>query len=133
MFQDDWRPLSKAEVERGIELLGLTRQDLLTTVSNLDEDALNKKRAADSWSIDRVLNHVGNADRWYLDRLGLAQPRNDTPSETFERLKTIRDHLLEILPTWLIQISSLASMENFGVPANCSGAPCGMSEITPST
>ena len=98
MFQDDWRPLSKAEVERGIELLGLTRQDLLTTVSNLDEDALNKKRAADSWSIDRVLNHVGNADRWYLDRLGLAQPRNDTPSETFERLKTIRDHLLEILP-----------------------------------
>ncbi len=61
-FQDDRRPLSKAEIEHGIELLELTRQDLLSTISGLDEDALTNKLSADSWSIDRVLKHVGSAD-----------------------------------------------------------------------
>lgn len=98
-FQDDWRPPSKAEIERGIELLGLARQDLLRTISDIDEEVLNSNLSADSWSINRVLNHVGNADLWYLDRLGLAPPRNDIPTETIERLKTIRNHLLDILPS----------------------------------
>jgi hypothetical protein len=96
-FQDDWRPLSKAEIDRGSELLGLTRQDLLGGVSGLDEKALNNKPSADSWSIDQVLNHVRNAEWWYLDRLGMAYPRNDMPLEIFESLKKIREHMLDIL------------------------------------
>ncbi|HUV26371.1 MAG TPA: hypothetical protein VMW34_03300 [Anaerolineales bacterium] len=45
-----------------------------------------------------ILNHVGNADWWYLDRLGLAFPRDELPAESGERLIKIRDHMLAVLP-----------------------------------
>jgi hypothetical protein len=98
-FQDDWRPLSATEIERGIELLGLTRKDLLSSVHGLDEDKLNAKPAAGGWSIARILNHIGNADWWYLDRLGLAFPRDDMPSDKIHRLKKTRDHFVALLPS----------------------------------
>jgi hypothetical protein len=96
-FQDDWRPLSEAEIEHGIDMLDLTRKDLLLTVSGLDEDSLNVYTSADNWSIAQILNHVGNADWWYLDRLGLAFPRNEMATGTFRHLEKVRDYLVGIL------------------------------------
>ncbi len=96
-FQDDWRPLSKTEVKRGVDLLRLTRKDLLSTVIGIDEDALNKKPPAGGWSIARILTHVGNADWWYLDRLGLAFPQDEMELETFHHLENVRNYLVKTL------------------------------------
>ncbi|MCJ7535727.1 MAG: DinB family protein [Anaerolineales bacterium] len=97
-FQDDWRPLTEAESKLGIELLGLSRADLLSSVAGLSTETLNAKLSGERWSITGILNHVGNADWWYLDRLGLAFPRDELPAESGERLIKIRDHMLAVLP-----------------------------------
>ncbi len=98
-FQDDWKPLSEEEVAIGIELLSMSRIDLLSTVDNLDQNSLSVKLPGEKWSIAGILKHVGSADWWYLDRLGLAFPRDEMPSEPGERLEKVRAHMLGILPS----------------------------------
>jgi hypothetical protein len=44
------------------------------------------------------LGHVGGAEWWYLDRLGLTFPRALVPGEPFERLRVVRAHLGDVLP-----------------------------------
>lgn len=98
-FQDDWRPLTKPEINLGITLLAASRGDLLSSVAGLDEETLNRTLSGERWSITGILNHVGNADWWYLDRLGLSFSRDEVPAEPVEWLKQVRSHMLSILPT----------------------------------
>jgi len=98
-FQDDWRPLTKPEIKPGIALLAASRGDLLLSVAGLDEETLNRKITGERWSIAGILNHVGNADWWYLDRLGLSFSRDEVPAEPVEWLKQVRSHMLSVLPT----------------------------------
>jgi hypothetical protein len=97
-FLHDWKPLLPEEIERGLELLDWSRQDLLETVRGLNEQAMDTKQAGERWSIRGILRHVGGAEWWYLDRLGLATPREDVPEEPFERLEKIRADLIRVLP-----------------------------------
>jgi hypothetical protein len=98
-FQDDWRPLSGQDVAKGIELLSMTRADLLLTVQDLDQISLNFQPPGEKWSIAGILNHVANADWWYLDRLGLASPRAELPAEPGERLEVVRANMIRVLPS----------------------------------
>jgi hypothetical protein len=97
-FLYDWKPLSHLDVERGLKLLAWSRADLLEAVSGLDAQALAAERPGERWSIAGILRHVGGAEWWYLDRLGLAFPRDQVPGEAFERLSVVRQHLVEVLP-----------------------------------
>jgi hypothetical protein len=97
-FLNDWKPLSKEDIETGIELLSMCRIDLLATVSGLEEDMLEYNKPSERWSILGILKHIGGAEWWYLDRLGLAFPREEVPVEPFERLEMVRTHLIERLP-----------------------------------
>lgn len=97
-FQDDWKPLTVPEIQLGIDLLGACRTDLLSSVTGLNPETLNFKQIGERWSIAGILNHVANADWWYLDRLGLAFPREELPSEPSERLEKVRRQLLSVLP-----------------------------------
>lgn len=97
-FQDDWRPLTKPEINFGITLLAASRADLLLSVEGLSEETLKKKLSGERWSIAGILNHVGNADWWYLDRLGLSFPRDELPAEPFHWLSKVRNHMLVCLP-----------------------------------
>ena len=98
-FQDDWKPLSAVEVTIGIELLSMSRADLLSTVDDLGQDSLNFKPPGEKWSIGGILKHVASADWWYLDRLGMAFPGDQLPSEPGERLEMVRTQMVEILPS----------------------------------
>jgi len=51
------------------------------------------------WSINGILNHIGGAEWWYLDRLGLAFPKSEVSDEPLTRLIQTRDALTKILPT----------------------------------
>jgi hypothetical protein len=90
-FRDDWRPLSKMEVEHGLEMLRWSRADLLASVASLTIETLDTRYPNERWSIRGILGHVATAEWWYLDRMGLVEwKRQELPGEVFERLETVR-------------------------------------------
>lgn len=98
-FQDDWRPLTEAEIKTGSSLLLASRAALLSSVDILSEETRNQQFPRERWNIAGILNHVGKAEHWYLDRLGLAIPEDELPSDPDQRLNQVRAHLLSTLPT----------------------------------
>jgi hypothetical protein len=97
-FRHDWKPLGKQDIQRGQNLLDWGREELLKTVNDLDTHTLERTYPKERWSISGILKHMGGAEWWYLDRLGLAFPRQDVPDEPFLRLEKVRTHLVSILP-----------------------------------
>ena len=97
-FRNDWIPLSAEDIRHGLLLLGWGREDLLNTVGNLSTEILERTYPQERWSIAGILNHIGGAEWWYLDRLGLAFARAEVPEAPFERLPKVRERLIEILP-----------------------------------
>lgn len=98
-FQHDWKPLTATDIENGLKLLTWSRADLLKTVDGLSAEKLNQAHPGERWSINGILKHIGGAECWYLDRLDLALPREQIPSEPFARLEVSRGQLNEVLPT----------------------------------
>jgi hypothetical protein len=98
-FLYDWRPLTATDIERGMKLLSWTRADLLSVVAGLTNEQRDDQRPKERWSINGILGHVGGAEWWYLDRLGLAFPRESVPRDPMERLVKVRMHLVKVLPT----------------------------------
>jgi len=98
-FRFDWKPLKAIEVERGLQLLEWSRADLLQTVKELSGSALDHRFPGERWSIREILAHVGGADWWYMDRLGMAFSRQRVPEEAFERLEAVREHMRGVVAT----------------------------------
>jgi len=98
-FRDDWRPLSNQDVTRGKQLLGWNRKDLLTVVQPLTLKQMGLHApGAERWTIQRILQHIANAEWWYLDRLELAPwKKTDLPEEPFTRLELVRTRVIEVL------------------------------------
>jgi hypothetical protein len=97
-FRHDWLPLSAEDIERGLLLLSWGRDDLLNTVSALSPEILARTYPAERWSIAGILNHIGGAEWWYQDLLGLVFPRSDVPDDPFQRLEKVRSNLVKVLP-----------------------------------
>lgn len=99
-FRNDWKPLSAEDIGRGLLTLDWSRTDLLELVAGLSPLQMEKQCEGERWSILGVLQHVANAEHWYLDRLGLAPcDRKDLPLDVFERLQNVRNRMVEVLPT----------------------------------
>lgn len=97
-FRHDWIPLSTEDIQRGLLLLSWGRAELLNAVGNLSLETLDRTYPNQRWSIAGILKHIGGAEWWYQDRLGLAFPRQAVPDEPFERLAKVRSNLVENLP-----------------------------------
>lgn len=100
-FRHDWKPLTEEEIDRTRLLLAWSRADLMETICNLDEEILHRTYPGERWSIDGIAKHIANAEWWYMDRMGLAFPRQDIPEDPLERLLKIRKRLEEVLPTFI--------------------------------
>jgi hypothetical protein len=98
-FFNDWKALSELEIERGLKLLSWSRADLLQSVAGLDREVLERSYPGERWSISGVLQHVANAEWWYMDRLDLAFPRKVLHNDPYERLEKVRAFLIHVLPT----------------------------------
>ncbi len=98
-FLHDWKPLTGTDVERGLQILAWSRRDLLAMVSDLSPEKLGQTYPGERWSIAGILKHIGGAEWWYQDRLGLVFPLAEVPSAPFERLEKVRHHLNQLLPT----------------------------------
>ncbi len=98
-FRQDWKPLTAAEIERGLDLLRWSRADLLSAAAGVDPALMDIQRPGERWSIRGILKHVAGAEWWYLDRLGLAEGgRDPLPKDAFERLAWVRERLNAALP-----------------------------------
>jgi DinB superfamily len=97
-FQYDWKPLTAVELEHAVKLLAWSRQDLLVLLHTLSPEQWAFKGKGERWDVRGIANHIGGAEWWYLDRLGLAFPRPEVPPEPLPRLEKVRPRLLEVLP-----------------------------------
>jgi hypothetical protein len=99
-FDHDWKPLTALDIERGLKLLAWSRAELLNMVTGLTAQQWTIKPAGERWDVTGIVNHIGAAEWWYLDRLGLAFPRAELPEEPMPRLQKVRAWLNELLPTF---------------------------------
>jgi hypothetical protein len=98
-FKHDWKPLTADEVQHGLLILDWSRQDLLELMEGIPADLREKKFEGERWNIMGIVNHIGGAEWWYLDRLGLTTlTRSDLPKDPFERIHVVRAQLKEVLP-----------------------------------
>jgi len=92
-FPYDWKPLTALEIKHGLDMLTWSRDDLLKSIQGLSAEKLDATYPGERWSINGILGHVGGAEWWYLDRLGLAFPREEVPKEPLARLEKVRRQL----------------------------------------
>jgi hypothetical protein len=97
-FRHDWIPLNEEDIRYGRLLLSWGREQLLKMVDQLSAEILERTYPKERWSIAGILKHIGGAEWWYLDRFGLAFPRDEVPEHPLERLDKVRERLVEILP-----------------------------------
>jgi hypothetical protein len=109
-FLYDWKPLTQPEIERALKVLSWSRDDLLTTIGGLDIDKLAATYPGERWSIDGILRHVGGAEWWYMERLGLIFPENELPKASRERLNKVRAALVELLPQ-LVDVNQVVGLD----------------------
>lgn len=98
-FRHDWKPLTEADIQRSLLLLEWGREELLNSVASLSPEVLDRTYPNERWSIAGILSHIGGAEWWYQDRLGLIFERSRVPAEPFARLEKVRSYLVEILPS----------------------------------
>jgi hypothetical protein len=97
-FPYDWKPLTALEIKHALAMLNWSREDLLKPVLGLSQEKREAEYTGERWSINGILGHVGGAMLWYLDRLGLAFPREQMPEEPQARLEKVHDHFVSVLP-----------------------------------
>lgn len=97
-FLHDWKPLTGEEIERGLQMLAWSRAALLESAAGLDSQALEARLPGERWNILGILGHVGGAEWWYLNNLGLSFPRAELPEEPYTRLERVRAELVRRLP-----------------------------------
>ena len=98
-FHRDWKPLDVVEVRRAALLLRWEREDLLRLVQDLGDANLDQTYPGERWSMRGILAHVGEAEWWYQQSLGLeGMPEAALPQDVFEKLKVTRARTPEVLP-----------------------------------
>lgn len=69
LLPPDQMALTPEEMEHLFRLMAHSRADLLALVRDLPDEILDWRPAPQSFSIRRLLRHIGNAEKWYVSRL----------------------------------------------------------------
>lgn len=69
LFDPDRAPLSRADLERHLQIAAYSRADLPALVGSLPAAVLDWKATAEAMSIREILRHLGNTEEWYVSRL----------------------------------------------------------------
>ena len=94
-FSPDAQTATEEDIEWALALMGWQREDVLERVSGLSDDALDWKPThdSDSLSIREQLDHIAQAEVWYMGRLDETPPRivvADLPGPTLDRFQRVR-------------------------------------------
>ncbi len=69
LFEPDRRAIAAEEIEFHLRLMSHSRADLVALVRDLTDETLDWQPDAQSFSIRRLLRHIGNAEEWYVSRI----------------------------------------------------------------
>jgi uncharacterized damage-inducible protein DinB/predicted RNase H-like HicB family nuclease len=69
LFPPDREPITPEEMECLFRLMAYARSNLLAMVRDLPDDVLDWQPDSQSFSVRRLLRHIGNAEEWYVSRL----------------------------------------------------------------
>jgi predicted RNase H-like HicB family nuclease len=110
-FENDDVPLTDDDVAYGRHVLKMNRGELSVVTDGLAEDILLRTIPGEvQTNLRGILNHIGTAEWWYWDRLGMIFPREKRPRETRELLAVIRDftmtHLSDLMGSDLKTVRS---------------------------
>jgi predicted RNase H-like HicB family nuclease len=98
-FEDDRRELTAEDVMRASVLLEWTRADLMSIIDRIPDTKRAEEIVGEAHkSINGIIKHLGGAEWWYLDCMGLAFPKEQIPKDPIERLTKVRATLKSILP-----------------------------------
>ncbi|MFN2197283.1 MAG: DinB family protein [Anaerolineales bacterium] len=97
-FLHDWKPLSIEDIKRGRQLLEWSHAELLASAAGLSPEARQVRLPGERWHVLGILAHVGGAEWWYLNNLGLSFPRAELPEDPDERLARTQAELNRRLP-----------------------------------
>jgi predicted RNase H-like HicB family nuclease len=98
-FETDNHALRDEDVVYARCLLDVNRKDLLAVVEGLSAGVLHTYIEGEAQKTIRgILRHIGTAEWWYWDRLGLAFPRSERPDDVFQLLEKIRRFTVMLLP-----------------------------------
>ncbi len=105
LFLPDRRALSLEDMESLIRRMGYSRSDLMGLVTPLTGEMLDWQVSANSFSIRRILRHVGNAEEWYISRILPAEKlptewQNDDQLPILEFLEMERRTAVACIRAW---------------------------------
>jgi len=69
LFEPDRRAITTEEIEYHLRLMSHSRADLVALARDLPDAILDWQPEAESFSIRRLLRHIGNAEEWYVSRI----------------------------------------------------------------
>jgi predicted RNase H-like HicB family nuclease/uncharacterized damage-inducible protein DinB len=98
-FAADRPSVSSDELPEIQRLLTASRKDLIAALDGLSFDDMDRSHPGERWSIGGIVHHVARSELWYLDRLGLAFPRDELNPDPVEAAEQVRRHTLSQLPS----------------------------------
>jgi len=96
-FHHDWKPLTSTDVDCGLKLLTWCREDLLHTLDGINHNTLDTTYPRERWSIRGIIDHIVNAEIWYLDRLEISVTGIELMNNQIEKLTSVRELLKNTL------------------------------------
>jgi predicted RNase H-like HicB family nuclease/uncharacterized damage-inducible protein DinB len=96
-FATDRPALHNEELREYQVLLEATLRDLAVTLEDITPDDMLQTFPDERWSIAGVVEHIARAEWFYLDRLGLAFPRDEMPTDPIEAVIAVHQHMLASL------------------------------------
>jgi len=113
LFPPDREPVTSEDMERCLRLAAHARADLLALVRDLPDEVLDWRPDPQSFSIRRLLRHVGNSGEWYVSRI--VPPENLPPEWEHDDELSIFEFLEMELRTALACLRRLTEEERSGV------------------
>jgi len=113
LFLPDHEPVTHEEMEHHFHLMVHARADLLALVQDLPDEVLDWQPDPQSFSIRRLLRHVGNAEEWYVSRL--VPPETLPPEWEHDEELPIFEFLEMERRTTLARLRQLTEGERSGV------------------
>lgn len=90
-FQADAEPVSLPYLQWCLQLMAFTRSDLLALVDGVSAETMNRRKFGEiGWTPKLYLQHIANAERWYLTKLWPKLPYLGRARTPFERLERVR-------------------------------------------